>query len=241
MVIDGVEDPSEYSVLLEALLDDLNANGPMETLLIERIAQLFWRLRRVLRFETERLSQSQRELMPVIADLNEMVRERSKRDRMLDALGKLFLPGEHVFSSETVSVIFDACASVLPEHESSIFRDSVRDSGSTDEDVVHTVRTVLGRIRKGEASLQSAGATVSNLPARAYEYLAGIERAWGMAFRSGDAGRERQRTEALLLEIERANIIEKYEPRLRRDLSRTFHDLLELQARRGAARSAFPT
>jgi len=59
VVIDGIEDEAKYRCLLSAVIADLDAVGPVETLLAERIAQIFWRLRRVLRFETESLSQRQ--------------------------------------------------------------------------------------------------------------------------------------------------------------------------------------
>jgi hypothetical protein len=147
-------------------------------------------------------------------------------------LGKLFLPGDHVLSAEIVETIFDACVAVLAEPERVIFLDGVHEALealSVDE---LTVEAVSGMIRRGEASLQATGMAKSNAPALAYEHIAGVQRAWAFSERSGDVGRERQRTEALMLEIERAGIIEKYEPRLRRDLSRTLQDLLDLQARR---------
>jgi hypothetical protein len=75
-------------------MDDFDVRGPVETLLGERIAQLFWRLRRVLRFETESLSHAQRALMPYIADLDTMLRERTEREARLASLGHLLLPDE---------------------------------------------------------------------------------------------------------------------------------------------------
>ncbi len=49
---DGKEDEEEYGELLNNLTESLNPQGQMEYLLVEKIAVDFWRLRRVLRFET---------------------------------------------------------------------------------------------------------------------------------------------------------------------------------------------
>ncbi len=49
---DGKENEEEYRQLLHNLIVNLNPSGQMEHLLVEKIAVDFWRLRRVLRFET---------------------------------------------------------------------------------------------------------------------------------------------------------------------------------------------
>ena len=49
---DGRENEDEYIELLDNLTKSLNPSGQMEYLLVEKIAVDFWRLRRVLRFET---------------------------------------------------------------------------------------------------------------------------------------------------------------------------------------------
>jgi hypothetical protein len=49
---DGRENEDEYRELLHNLIESLNPQGQMEHLLVEKIAVDFWRLRRVLRFET---------------------------------------------------------------------------------------------------------------------------------------------------------------------------------------------
>jgi len=49
---DGRENEEEYKQLLHNLTESLNPSGQMEHLLVEKIAVDFWRLRRVLRFET---------------------------------------------------------------------------------------------------------------------------------------------------------------------------------------------
>src|SRR3989338_4272395 len=49
---DGKEDEQEYRELLDGIILSLNHSGQMECLLVEKIAVDFWRLRRVLRFES---------------------------------------------------------------------------------------------------------------------------------------------------------------------------------------------
>jgi hypothetical protein len=49
---DGKEDAQEYRELLDGLIVSLNPVGQMECLLVEKISVDYWRLRRVLRFES---------------------------------------------------------------------------------------------------------------------------------------------------------------------------------------------
>lgn len=49
---DGKEDVKEYQEVLENLIASLNPSGQMESLLVEKISVDFWRLKRVIRFET---------------------------------------------------------------------------------------------------------------------------------------------------------------------------------------------
>lgn len=49
---DGKEDEQEYRELLDGLIISLNPVGQMECLLVEKISVDYWRLRRVLRFES---------------------------------------------------------------------------------------------------------------------------------------------------------------------------------------------
>ena len=45
------EDPAEFAQVLENLVDDLQPQGPLEALLVERVAACMWRLRRLCRVE----------------------------------------------------------------------------------------------------------------------------------------------------------------------------------------------
>ncbi|MCH7499232.1 MAG: hypothetical protein IH886_04380 [Nitrospinae bacterium] len=52
---DGKEDINEYKKLLEGLRTDFSPQGMMEALLVEKLAVNYWRLRRVIRYETGEL------------------------------------------------------------------------------------------------------------------------------------------------------------------------------------------
>lgn len=54
---DGKEDSEEFDALYQGLIDDLAPKGRLQHLLVEKIAVDFWRLRRVLRFETGSIRQ----------------------------------------------------------------------------------------------------------------------------------------------------------------------------------------
>ncbi len=47
------EDPVEFAGVLENLVDELRAQGPLEEQLVERVAACMWRLRRLYRVEAE--------------------------------------------------------------------------------------------------------------------------------------------------------------------------------------------
>lgn len=49
---DGKENREEYDQLIQQLVDDLNPEGQMEVLLVEKIAVNYWRLKRLVRYET---------------------------------------------------------------------------------------------------------------------------------------------------------------------------------------------
>jgi hypothetical protein len=52
-VVLGIEDPREWERHRVGTIESLNAEGHIEIVLAERIANLFWRLKRLERYETE--------------------------------------------------------------------------------------------------------------------------------------------------------------------------------------------
>lgn len=59
----GRESPAEYEELLNNLLDCLSPSNQMESLLVEKIAVDFWRLRRTIRFEAGSISKHIEDLL----------------------------------------------------------------------------------------------------------------------------------------------------------------------------------
>ena len=54
------EDPQQFGLLLDGLLEDYQPQSTIETMLVERLAASFWRLRRAYRFEVEAITQANR-------------------------------------------------------------------------------------------------------------------------------------------------------------------------------------
>ncbi len=79
---DGKEDEKEYRELSEGLIQSLNPVGQMECLLVEKIAVDFWRLKRVLRFETGSI---RRYLDTVIDDYYKKTDWENKKEHKTDA------------------------------------------------------------------------------------------------------------------------------------------------------------
>lgn len=254
VVIPGVEDATEYEELAAEVIADLKAIGAVERLLAERVAQLFWRLRRVLRFETEQLSQKNCEAANAPASLAESVRNGARRERFCFALGHLFLPEGYELESETAETIFEAFIDCLSEAERPVLCGTERGwlREPREPGLRITVGDVLRYLRAAEARLQALGPpalwsqassvvkTQPNLIAAVYSHYLGTERLWsrfdGEALRKFDG----LRTEALLLHLGGAGLIDRYEPRLRKDLTNTLRDLAELQDRRRHSRCATP-
>ncbi len=251
VVLQNVEDASEYESLVTAVIADLGACGTVETLLAERVGQLFWRLRRVTRFETERLSQWHWDNLPTVAILNATLRQQEERKAFGRAIGRLFFPQDHELDSETVSLILGAFMTCLRDSQREAFCGTDRDPMATlaaknelGRDTI-TVGRLLAFLRAAEKRLEMAGdpftfnamgvhrdVESTNLIATVYEYYLGVNRQWDRMDRGDMSTLERERTNALLLQLSAAGIVDRYEPRLRRDLSRTLKDLQDLQERR---------
>lgn len=251
VVIQGVENAADYEALVADVIAHLNPVGAVERLLAERVAQLFWRLRRVLRFETERLSQRTCEATNAGASLEETVRNGARRERLCFALGHLFLPVAVELEPETIATIFEAFTDCLSEAQRLVLCETEHSwmSAMREPDAHVTVGEMLQFLRAVEERLHASGpvllgSSVSfggkpqpNLIAAVYGHYLGMERLWSRF--DGEAMRklDRERTEALLLQLGGLGLIDRYEPRLRRDLTHTLRDLADLQDRRRGLRS----
>lgn len=77
---DGKENQEEYERLFQQLVDDLNPEGQMEVLLAEKIAVNYWRLKRLVRYETGEIRQE-------LDDFRKKAIERYYDNSGLDFLG----------------------------------------------------------------------------------------------------------------------------------------------------------
>jgi len=77
---DGKESREEYDKLFQELVDDLNPEGQMEVLLAEKIAVNYWRLKRLVRYETGEIRQ-------LLDNFREKALERYYDNSGLDSLG----------------------------------------------------------------------------------------------------------------------------------------------------------
>jgi len=246
VVIRGVENETDYEALVADVIADLRPVGAVETLLVERVAQLFWRLQRVLRFETERLSQQSCEAASSCVTLEETVKDGALRERFCSALGHLFLPEASELEPETVGTIFEAFRDCQSEAQRRVFRETehgwlsaVREPGAR-----VTVGDVLRFLRAAEERLQALGPVAlgspvsplekpqPNLIATVYSYYLGTERLWSRFDGEAIRGFDRRITDALLLQLGAVGLVDRYEPRLRKDLTNTLRDLADLQDRR---------
>jgi hypothetical protein len=247
IVIDSVEDPAEYEAMVSAVIADLDACGIVETILAQRIAQLFWRLRRVMRFETESLSQWQAGHTPEPGPLAVQTAAMERSQRMTNALGDLLLAGKVELDSDTVLTIREALVEYLADEERAFLKGRRGDALArflfgTPSRQTFKVGAVRMLFRVAENRLREMpqkvrpfrGAGEGNLIAKVYKFWIFSGRQWRLDEEQDGRVRARQRTQGLLLQVERIAIVERYEPRLRRDLSRSLRDLRDLQeTRRG--------
>jgi hypothetical protein len=130
-VVPGVEKKEEWEEHRDGVLESLHPEGHLELVLAERVALLSWRLRRVIRFETESIALAQEKAEDDLArerrfesgpDHPEAVRGNAKSDRDDHRLLKRFakMEDEKVLSSlDADLVIWGAmeCADKVAEGE----------------------------------------------------------------------------------------------------------------------------
>ena len=107
-----------------------------------------------------------------------------------------------------------------------------------------TVGDMLGFLRAAEERLQALGPVAlgspvssvekrqPNLIAAVYSHYLGTERVWSRFDGEAMWKFDRHRTDALLLQLTGVGLVDRYEVRLRKDLTNTMRDLADLQDRR---------
>ena len=240
VVIEG-EDASAYERHCAEVVADLNAQGTVETHFALNIANILWRLGRVMPVEAAAFALGAWTSVPSATQLSHHFAVAAERERNVDALGSLLLPRHREIEPETARVILQAFVDYLDADERLTFVGEVDDPiavllSGTIRCKAFKVDTVLRWIVSGERRLRRAGRGAAwgerGFVATVYKFWSAARRHWQEA--DEDARREyaRLRTAALLQGAEQMHTVGRYETRLRKDLLRMMEAFFDLQERR---------
>jgi len=205
------EDVAEFRGLLQRLRDDLDPEGALEELLVERIASCTWRLGRVMRAESASIREALEEA-PFAAE---------ERERECDLELRDAEPEERL---RTVAGIESMLTVVREAGE------RLRRHGALDADELARVEEVVGYALPG-TGVQDERGRAGVLEALAH-LEAGLE---GLRARAAErAALQRERAPGLLAIPTEATATRllKYETAIERQLYKAVHELERLQARR---------
>src|SRR5215216_4686361 len=254
-VVPGVEKKEEWEEHRDGVLESLHPEGHLELVLAERVALLSWRLRRVIRFETESIALAQEKAEDDLArerrfesgsDHPEAVRGNAKSARDDHRLLKRFAKMEDdkpLSALDADSIIWDAmeCADKVAEGEVDPEKllESVSVPGLPDSDSWEGYEGwTAGLVR---AVIEAVAQATDEEPEELLE----------AAIRSSKWKAERSKLQAEKVERDLRNMarerllpdektlekVARYEAHLSRGLYKALHELEALQARRtgGAA------
>src|SRR5215216_6868309 len=254
-VVPGVEEKEDWEEHRDGVLESLHPEGHLELVLAERVALLSWRLRRVIRFETESIALYQEKAEDDLArerrfesgpDHPEAVRSNAKSARDDHRLLKRFAKMEDdkpLSALDADSIIWDAmeCADKVAEGEVDPEKllESVSVPGLPDSDswegyegwTAGLVRAVIEAVAQAtdeepEELLEAATRDARFKMERAKVEAEKVERDLR------NMARERLLPDEKILEK-----VARYEAHLARGLYKALHELEALQVRRagGAA------
>src|SRR5215218_8527982 len=254
-VVPGVEKKEEWEEHRDGVLESLHPEGHLELVMAERVALLSWRLRRVIRFETESIALAQEKAEDDLArerrfesgpDHPEAVRGNAKSDRDDHRLLKRFakMEDEKVLSSINADIIIWGameCADKVAEGEvdPEELLESVSVPGLPDSDSWEGYKGwTAGLVR---AVVEAIAQATDEEPEELLEAV--IRSAKWKAERSKLEAEKVERNlrnmarERLLPDEKILEKVGRYEAHLSRGLFKALHELEALQARRtgGAA------
>lgn len=236
------ESQEEFDIFCAAMFADFSPIGSAEEFLVEHLVRVSWSILRLARLEGEYLGQTGWVMSS--GELTDHFEASARRNRALEAFGLLFSRGKRVIDVAAAGLILDACETALGDESSSILRGgyaSAREAFAKATPQPPRVRDVLWFLRGAEERLMQsvryrewlAACGASNLAAATYKSLEFVHRRSEELNRTANHARACSRTQDLLDQLERLiPVIERYQPRLRRDLSRTLAELLHLQSMR---------
>lgn len=233
VVIPELEDGADYAELLDGLVQDFAPRGVIEELLVRRLADDFWRLRRVARYETELAGHRSKQLL---TSLRRETPAGFQSHRELKAsLHLLLRPKEHLISQDALNKLLRTFQMFLPPHEYAMLLSTkpLRVALSQGQDVAIgslwlALQEASGRI----AASRSIGHEEYNLIADAFEYWLGVRRNWDWMATESANGDAQRLTEALMLPAENMAIVARYETQIRRDITRTLAEIHAIRAHR---------
>jgi len=241
IVIPGLEDPGEYDRLLRALVDDWDPRTAMETFCVGRLGQQIWRLMRAARFEKDFLAYCTDEIVVTPLDLDAYYKEEGHRRATLDALGMLFSSEDQLLKKQTIEIILNACITAVGANLRGVFlggeAETMKAFGAFASKHRYTVGLVKRFLNGAQERLAACGSLPSHLSLEP-NLIATVCRCLdtGRLFRDTSEQAKRRheglRTDAFLIRFERMAPIDRYETKVRRDISRTMQELRELQAER---------
>lgn len=236
LAVPVLESPEDWEVHRTLVLRDLSPAGYLEAVLAERVAATLWRLGRVVRYESDVVSNAIRAaeedyLGPHGEDPEE---EKGRADTLVRVRG--LKPAAHVDGAD-VGLVLDLVAEALgvdledekvssqvevPENFTGDYWQDF--NGWTREDLEKAVQSVKGQAPDEASEVDPWDAAETVARTRVDIARAGHEKK--------AAALDRKRREALLPSDETLEKVSRYETALERSLFRTLHELERLRAMR---------
>jgi hypothetical protein len=253
-VVPGVEKKEEWGAHRDGVLESLQPEGHLETVLAERVALLSWRLHRVTRFETESIALYQEQIEEDLArqrrfgshvlgtDHPEEVRWKLKdAQRTHRTLKKL--PGlpddKHLTGADAAGVLWGVSAYIEDEDLEKVQPPSgVPVWAGVEEDTAEWDGWTVGMVMEYVVSMASeAGESPKELLKAATEKARLDVISAKQALERVEKDLERMSRERLLPDEKTLEKVARYEAHLSRGLYKALHEVEALQVRRagGAA------
>lgn len=237
LAVPVLEDPEDWEVHRKLVLRDLSPAGYLEAVLAERVAATLWRLGRVVRYESDVVSNAIREAEGTEALMVHEEDPEAEKGRV-DTLTKThgLKPSAHVDGADVETVldlVAEALGVDLENEEASAQVETPEDftgeywgtfKGWTREGLEKAVQSVKGQAGDEAEGVDPWDAALTVARTRVDIARAGRERRAEVL--------DRKRREVLLPSDETLEKVSRYETALERSLFRTLHELERLRAMR---------
>jgi hypothetical protein len=253
-VVPGIERTEDWEEHRDGILESLQPEGHLELVLAERAALLSWRLRRVIRFETESIALYQEQIEEDLArerrfgsgvlgahhpeEVRWKLKDAQRTHRTLRKLPGL--PGDkHLSGADAAGVLWGVSAYIEDEDLEKVPPPSgVPEWAGVEEDTAEWDGWTVGMVMEYMDSMASAaGESPEELLEAATEKARLDVISAKQAVERVEKDLERMSRERLLPDEKTLEKVARYEAHLTRGLYKALHELEALQARRtgGAA------